>query len=110
LQASVSFTDHNIGQLLGTIEELGLSNKLIIVFHGDHGYQLGERNIYCKETNFNLAAHVPLMIRAPGIPSSAGARTSAMAEVVDVFPTMIELAGQYSPWILSNCTGPTTLD
>ena len=34
--------------------------------HGDHGYQLGERNIYCKETCFNLATHVPLMIRVPG--------------------------------------------
>ena len=54
--ASVSFTDHNIGQLLATVDALGLTDELVVVFHADHGYQLGERNIYCKETNFNLAA------------------------------------------------------
>ena len=48
----------------------------------DHGYQLGERNIWCKETCFNLATHVPLMIRSPAHASSHGARSSAMVELV----------------------------
>lgn len=91
--ASVSFTDHNIGQLLGTLTSLGLDKNTVVLFHGDHGYQLGERNIYCKETNFNLAAHVPLMVRAPMFPGSAGKRVSAMVEIVDVYPTLVELAG-----------------
>lgn len=133
--ASVSFTDNNIGQLLATVDELGLTDNLTVVFHADHGYQvgfdpppppwcprvspvarranlppgaaghgvltarfcllaqLGERNIYCKETCFNLATHVPLMIRAPHIPGSIGKRTAEMVEMVDIFPTMAELAG-----------------
>ena len=53
----------------------------------------GERNIWCKETCFNLATHVPLMIRSPAHASSHGARSSAMVELVDMMPTVIELAG-----------------
>ena len=52
----------------------------------DHGYQLGERNIWCKETNFNLATHVPLFIRAAGMTSGGGGgrKVSAIVELVDV--------------------------
>ena len=61
--ASVSFTDWNIGQLLGSLLASGAEKDTVVVMHADHGYQLGERNIWCKETCFNLATHVPLMIR-----------------------------------------------
>ena len=61
--ASVSFTDWNIGQLLGSLQASGAEKDTVVVMHADHGYQLGERNIWCKETCFNLATHVPLMIR-----------------------------------------------
>ena len=64
-------------------------------------YQLGERNIWCKETNFNLATHVPLMIRVPTLPDGKGgfvpstrtASTKEIVEIVDMFPTMSDLAG-----------------
>ena len=50
--ASVSFTDHNIGQLLKAVDSMTFKfGKPIVVLHGDHGYQLGERNIYCKESS-----------------------------------------------------------
>jgi len=91
--ASVSFTDHNIGQLLATVDMLGLTDELVVVFHADHGYQLGERNIYCKETNFNLAAHVPLIVRAPHYPSSLGTRVTGIVEIIDIMPTLIALSG-----------------
>lgn len=57
-------------------------------------YQLGERNVYCKETNFNLATHVPLMVRAPfgAYAGAMGKRTARLAEIVDVMPTLIEMA------------------
>jgi hypothetical protein len=60
-----------------------------------HGrYQLGERNVYCKETNFNLATHVPFMIRAPfgQYAGAMGRRTARLVEVVDVMPTLIDMA------------------
>ena len=96
--ASVSFTDHNIGQLLAAVDGMSFKfGKPIVVLHADHGYQLGERNIYCKETNYNLATHVPLIVHVPPThtlhATSRGARTNALVEIVDVMPTVIALAG-----------------
>eukprot|EP00041_Stephanoeca_diplocostata_P031043 m.956842 g.956842 ORF g.956842 m.956842 type:complete len:627 (+) comp23875_c1_seq9:119-1999(+) len=89
--AAVSFTDSNIGRLLDFVDTLLIADKIIVVFHADHGYQLGERNIYCKETCFDDATHVPLMIRAP-MYHSGPRRVSSMVELVDIFPTLSELA------------------
>eukprot|EP00756_Hemistasia_phaeocysticola_P048487 Hpha_TRINITY_DN22911_c0_g1::TRINITY_DN22911_c0_g1_i1::g.154133::m.154133/K01136/IDS; iduronate 2-sulfatase len=93
--AAVSFTDSNIGKLMTHVDKLGLSNSTLVVFHSDHGYQLGERNVYCKETNFNLATHVPLMIRAPfgTFAGAMGKRTGRLVEIVDIMPTLIDMAG-----------------
>ncbi len=90
--ASVSFTDDNIGKLLAALDATGKAAETLVVLHADHGYQLGERNIWCKETNFDLAGHVPLMIRVPGSQAPA-ARTAELVEIVDMFPTMVEMAG-----------------
>ena len=91
--ASVSFTDSLIGRLLDELEALNLADNTVVVMHGDHGYQLGERNIWCKETNFNLAAHVPLFIRAPHIEQKPNASSGQIVEIIDVYPTVAELAG-----------------
>jgi hypothetical protein len=92
--ASVSFTDFNIGQMLASLRASGAEQETVVVMHADHGYQLGERNIWCKETCFNLATHVPLFIRSPAMqPSDAGRKEPAMVELVDVMPTMLDLAG-----------------
>ena len=97
--ASVSFTDYNIGQLLQAVENTTFNKfgEPIIVLHSDHGYQLGERNIYCKESNYNLATHVPLIVHVPADhpyhATSRGVRTDAFVEIVDVMPTVIDLAG-----------------
>lgn len=90
--ASVSYTDDNIRQLLDELTRLRLENDTVVALHSDHGYQLGERNQYCKETNYDLATHVPLIVRAPQYAFPA-ARSSAFVELVDVFPTLAELAG-----------------
>ncbi len=89
--AAVSFTDDNIGKLLKALDDEGVADNTLVVFHADHGYQLGERNIWCKETNFNLAAHVPLIIRVPNATGSA--ETRELVEIVDIYPTLIDLAG-----------------
>jgi len=92
--ASVSFTDYNIGSLLSTLDALGLAEDTVVALHGDHGYQLGEFNIFCKETNFNRATHVPLIVRVPWLKSiPLGSQTNAMVELVDLFPTLVNLAG-----------------
>lgn len=93
--ASISFTDHLVGLVLDELESLGLTHNTTVVLHSDHGYQLGERNIWCKESNYNLATHVPLMIRAPFKPyiSTMGKRTSSLVGIIDLYPTLLELSG-----------------
>ncbi len=88
--AAVSYVDAQVGILLNTLDSLGLSKNTIIVLWGDHGWHLGDHNLWCKHSNFEEAAHSPLIFSAPGIKSSA---TTSISEFVDVFPTLCNLAG-----------------
>lgn len=89
--ACVSYTDAQVGKLLDALKELDLEENTIVVLFGDHGYSLGEADHWCKDTNFELDTHVPLMIRVPGMPQP-GATTDALTEYVDIYPTLAELA------------------
>lgn len=89
--ACVSYVDAQIGRLLAELDRLGLRDSTIVVFWGDHGFKLGEHGGWGKLTNFEIDARVPLIIRAPGYP--AGTRIAGLVEVVDIYPTLAELAG-----------------
>lgn len=91
--AAVTWVDHNIGVVLGHLQDLGVENNTIVVFHSDHGYQLGELNEWSKKTNTELATHVPLLIRVPWKEASQGVRTTVKAELVDMYKTLAELTG-----------------
>ncbi|XP_066437887.1 iduronate 2-sulfatase isoform X2 [Eleutherodactylus coqui] len=65
--ASVSYLDGQVGQLLSTVENLGLANDTIIVFASDHGWSLGEHGEWAKYSNFDVATRVPLMFYVPGL-------------------------------------------
>ncbi|XP_065191458.1 ulvan-active sulfatase-like [Sycon ciliatum] len=90
--SSVSLTDAHLGLVLDALDSNGLANNTIIVFWGDHGYQLGEHSEWGKCTNFELGTHVPLLISAPS-QKQRNTKSSAMVELVDLFPTLTELAG-----------------
>ncbi len=90
--ACVSYVDAQIGRLLGGLEKLGLADNTIVVLWGDHGWHLGEHGTWSKLTNYEWATRVPLIIAAPGS-EYQHASTSALAELVDVYPTLCELAG-----------------
>jgi iduronate 2-sulfatase len=90
--ASVSFSDAQIGRVLGELDRLGLSEKTIVVLWGDHGWKLGEHNGWCKQTNYEIDTHAPLLIRAPGAKAN-GQHCDALVEFVDIYPTLCELAG-----------------
>ena len=90
--AAVSYTDAQVGKVMDTLENSGLSNDTVVILWGDHGWQLGEHNLWSKHTNFEDAVHVPLLIRVPG-KTDKGIRTRALVELVDVFPSLAELAG-----------------
>ena len=92
--AAVSYTDAQIGILLNKLEKLGTLNNTIIVLWGDHGWHLGDHDMWGKHTNYEQATKAPLIIAAPGL--KAG-QTKAMTEFVDVFPTLCELSGGEVP-------------
>jgi arylsulfatase A-like enzyme len=89
--ACVSFTDAMIGRVLQELDRLDMADNTIVVLWGDHGFQLGEHALWVKHANFNTSLNVPLIIRAPKIAN--GARTPALVELVDLYPTLCELAG-----------------
>ncbi|MEK8081972.1 choline-sulfatase [Pseudomonas sp. XK-1] len=86
-----SYIDDNIGKLLKTLEECGLSEDTIIVFSGDHGDMLGERCLWYKMHWFEMAARVPLLVHAPQ--RFAAHRVSQSVSTMDLLPTLVELAG-----------------
>jgi uncharacterized sulfatase len=88
--ASTSFVDAQVGRVLAMLRELNLDENTIVVLTGDHGYQLGEHGLWAKQTLFEGANHVPLLIAAPGV--KPGAR-KGLAEQVDIYPTLCDLAG-----------------
>lgn len=89
--ACVSYTDAQIGRILDELDRLDLAQKTAIVLWGDHGWKLGEHGSWCKHTNFELDARVPMIFAAPGI-QGAGKSTDALAEFVDIYPTLCDLA------------------
>ena len=86
--ACVSYTDAQVGRLLNNLDALGLKENTIVVLWGDHGWQLGEHGMWDKHSNFETSTHAPLIIRVPG---QQPARTEALVEFVDIYPTLSEL-------------------
>lgn len=93
--AAMSYMDAQLGKVLDALDQNGFAENTIIVFWGDHGWHLGDHGLWCKHTNYEQAAHIPLLVAAPGIP--AGQRTRALVETCDIYPTLVELAGLPAP-------------
>jgi iduronate 2-sulfatase len=94
--ACVSYTDAQVGRLLDELDRLKLSDKTVIILWGDHGWKLGEHAGWCKHTNFELDTHVPMILSVPGM-KTAGRRTNALTEYVDIYPTLCEACGLTIP-------------
>jgi len=92
--ASISYTDAQVGILLNTLESLGILQNTIIVLWGDHGWHLGDHDLWEKHTTFEQANRSPLIIAAPGMKPGA---SKSLTEHVDVFPTLCQLAGVNIP-------------
>ncbi|MEX1224802.1 MAG: sulfatase, partial [Pirellulales bacterium] len=88
--ACVRYVDRQIGRVLDALEELKLTDDTIVVVWGDHGWHLGEQQIWGKHSPFERATHSPLLIRVPGV-SKPGLKTAALAETIDLYPTLVAL-------------------
>ena len=91
--ASVSFMDEQVGRLLAALDRLDLRKNTVVIFTADHGYNLGEHHCWQKLSLFEESARVPLIVAAPGFESSAGTHSDALVELVDLYPTIADLAG-----------------
>jgi iduronate 2-sulfatase len=94
--AAMSFADAQLGRVLDELERLKLTDTTIIVVISDNGFHLGEHDTWGKMTLFDWDARVPMIIVAPGI-GRAGAKTNAVTELIDLFPTLTELCGLPAP-------------
>ena len=88
---AVSFMDEQFGRLMAELDRLKLRDNTIVVFVSDHGYLLGEHRMWKKARLWEEAIRTPLIISAPG--SSKGTRCDSVVELVDLYPTLVELAG-----------------
>ncbi|MDO6564192.1 choline-sulfatase [Amphritea sp. 1_MG-2023] len=87
---AISYVDDQIGKLIKTLEETGLSDNTIIVFSGDHGDMLGERGLWYKMSYFEWSARVPMLVCAPK--HFDAKRVDASISTMDLLPTFAELA------------------
>ncbi len=94
--ACVSFIDAQLGLVFDQLKQQGLWDNTVIVFTSDHGYHLGDHFLWGKVTLFDIGAKVPFIVRVPGM-TRAGSRSDAMVELIDIFPTLTELAGLDTP-------------
>src|SRR5277367_5492868 len=87
----ISYVDDNLGRLLRALRECRLADDTIVIFVGDHGEMLGERGLWYKMSFFEGSARVPLIVAAPG--RWAPRRVAGAVSLLDVAPTLIDLAG-----------------
>lgn len=93
--ASISYLDAQIGKILNELERLQLDKNSIVVLLSDHGYHAGEHGQFGKWTNFEIGTQIPFIFKTPNI-NEPGTETNSIVEMIDLYPTLIELTG--IPW------------
>ncbi len=88
--------DENVGRLLDTLDELGLSENTVVIFMSDNGYYLGERHLLDKRTAYEESIRIPLLIRAPS-PAGRGKVEDRLVLNIDLAPTILDLTGLSTP-------------
>lgn len=93
--ASTSFMDAQVGRVIEALDRLGLREKTIIVFWGDHGYHLGEKGKWSKAYSlYDVGLRVPLIIAMPNGKAQTSERT---VQLLDMYPTLAEICGLPKP-------------
>ncbi len=92
--AAVSFMDAQVGRVLNELDRLGLRESTAVVFLSDHGYHLGEHGFWQKSNLHEEVIRVPLLMSIPGMEPG---RSASIVELVDIYPTLSELAGLPTP-------------
>lgn len=94
--ASIHYADAMVGELIDALDASGRADRTIIVLFGDHGFHLGEKERWRKFTLWNESLHVPFIIVAPGT-TRPGTTSNEPVSLLDIYPTLAELAGLDPP-------------
>lgn len=94
--ATVSYMDAQAGRVLDALKRLKLEENTIVIFAADHGWHLGEHGLWHKRSLFEESARVPFLVAAPGAKGN-GQRSPSLVELLDVYPTLCDLAGVPAP-------------
>ncbi|MBM1107350.1 sulfatase [Aurantibacter crassamenti] len=105
--ASVSYMDAQVGKILKTLKDEGLDENTIVVFTSDHGFHLGEHRFWMKVSLHEESVRVPMIIKVPG---KSPAVCHSFTELLDLYPTLTELAGLKTNKQLQGKSLKTTLD
>ncbi len=95
-RAAVSYADAQVGRVLDALDRSGASNSTVVVVWSDHGWHLGDHGIWGKHTLHERSLRSPLILRVPGM-KEPGEATDAIAESVDLYPTLAALCGIDAP-------------
>ena len=93
--ACVAFVDHQVGRVLDALDESSQTDNTIIVLFSDHGFHLGEKQRWAKRSLWEDSTRIPLIIAGPGIVQ--GEVSNKPAELIDIYPTLLELTGLKPP-------------
>ena len=107
--AAVSYMDAQVGRVLAALENRGLAQNTIVVLWGDHGWHLGDHGQWCKHTNYEEAARIPLIVFDPRA-KHGGGKADSLVESVDVYPTLCTLVGLPVPKGLDGASFAQVLD
>ena len=92
----MSYVDAQVGRVLAELDRLGLAESTVVVLWADHGYHLGEQGTWTKRTAWEIATRVPLVIRCPGR-GTTDTKVDAIVELLDIYPTLVDLCGLPMP-------------
>jgi membrane-anchored protein YejM (alkaline phosphatase superfamily) len=81
----LSYVDNLIGQALAMLDAEDVASSTVVSWIGDHGWHLGEHDMWCKMSTLELGTRIPMLIRAPWITSAINVTTQALAEAVDLW-------------------------
>lgn len=101
--SSISFMDAQMGRVVEALDRLKLSDNTIVIMTSDHGYHMYEHGLWQKMSLFENSARVPLIVRLPG-DVGGGHRSTSLAELVDLYPTLADLCELKAPDYLDGVT------
>lgn len=94
--AATTYMDSQVGRVINELDTLGLRENTVVILWGDHGWKLGDHGLWCKHCNWEPDTHCALVMSVPG-QKTAGQKSPALVEYVDIYPTLCEVCGLDQP-------------